>query len=156
MRKVLPLFVLLSLVVAAAPKDKDKDIHKDWPSAGKIDKAGARADYDKDNTAEQRNAKGQKVIFTPADIGHINDEERGNGCIIGKLDTDRNTSDGLTPGQYRVYLRKHDGKWQIFFCQKDEAVGFSKSVQVIDDNEHKPKFTDAGTRIRYWKLSFSI
>src|SRR6185369_4360089 len=99
-----------------------KDIHKDWPTANQIEKAAAKVSYDKDKEITHKNAKNQKISFVPADIGHMNDEERAKGCILGKLDTDRNTGDGLTPGQYRVYMRKHEGKWQVFFCQKDEAV----------------------------------
>jgi hypothetical protein len=157
MRKLLPLLVLLSLVIAAAPKDKGKEIHKDWPTAGQVEKANDHVkEYQKDHKVSHTNAKGKEATFTPANIGDMNDEERGRGCIIGILDTERDTADGLTPGRYHAYLRKHNGKWQVFFCQKNEAVGFAKDVEHIDDNEHKPKFTSAGTRIRYWELSFSF
>jgi hypothetical protein len=159
MRKVMPLVIVLGLLVAAAPKDKDggkKEIHKDWPTSKQIEKADNAATFDSHNTCHHTNGKGQKISFVPADIGHLNDEERGKGCIIGKFETERNTGDGLTPGTYRVYLRKHDGKWQVFFCQKNEPVENSKVVKFVDDNEHKPKFTDAGTELRYWKLNISL
>ena len=65
------------------------------------------------------------------------------------------SKDGLEPGVYRVYLRKQ-GHWQAFFCQDDKPVGCSDECQAGLDNEHKPKFVDAGTAIRYGWFKFSF
>jgi hypothetical protein len=156
MRKNIAWIAVLLLAFAPAAFAAKGEKGDKGPSAAQIAKANERATFDKDNMCAHTNAKGKKATFCPADIGHLNDEERGKGCIIGKLDTERNTEDGLTPGQYHVYMRREGSKWQIFYVQKDQVIAQAKSVKQNMDNEHKPSFVEAGTRIRYWELQFSF
>ena len=148
--------ILLAIVPAAFAAKAEKGEKGGKPTAKQIDLANSRATFDTDDKIDHTNAKKKKVTFIPADIGHLNDEERAKGCILGKIETERNTEDGLSPGQYHVYLRREGKKWEIYFCQKGQCVGEAKSIKEGMDNAHKPTFVDAGTRIRYWELQFSF
>jgi hypothetical protein len=142
-------FGLLSIPAVNAGKPKD------GPNKNQISKADARVKFDKNDTVVDRHSSGKTVKFTPADIGHLNTEELANGAIIGKLETERNTKDGLTPGSYRVYVRKQ-GKWQVFFCHEGQTVAQADDVTGNLDGEKKPKFVDGGSALRYgwWKFSY--
>src|SRR5688500_12135063 len=129
---------------------------KDAPSKGAVGKAGANTKFEKNNAVTHRHSTGKTVTFTPADVSHLNTEEMSRGAVIGKIETERNTKDGLTPGTYRVFIRKPGGKWQVFFTQDDQVVAESENVEQNLDNEHKPRFADGGNTIRYYKIKFSI
>jgi hypothetical protein len=150
------LAVIATLMIAGVPAAMaaKKDM-KDAPKPAAVAKAGARATFEKDNAATHTYANGKSATFVPCDIGHLNEEEFARGAVIGKLELGKASKDGLEPGVYRVYLRKQ-GHWQAFFCQDDKAVACSDEVQSGLDNEHKPKFVDAGTAIRYGWFKFSF
>ncbi len=144
--------------MAAKPEkapEKGKKELQDAPGRVAIAKANDKATFQKENTATKEFASGKIVRFTPADLSGMNDEEIGHGCVIGILDTERATPDGLEPGKYRVFTRKHGNHWQVFYCQKDDAVMKASDTTNVDGNEHKPKFEESGQRLHYWFLKFS-
>jgi len=136
-------------------KNDKKDIHENWPTAKEISRANGRVQFQSDRTTKHEFKAGKTVKFTPADIGGMNDEERGKGCILGVIDSEADSGDGLKPGRYHVYLRKHENRWQVFFVDKNEAVGFAHHLSQGLDNEHEPKFVESGNELRYWQLQFS-
>ena len=145
------LFVIAGVPAALAAK---KDM-KDPPGKGAVAKAGAGAKFQKEHAATHTYGSGKSATFVPCDLGHLNDGELAHGFVAGKLELSKGTKDGLEPGVYRVFIRKQGG-WQVFFCQDDKAVACSEAVQAGLDNEHKPKFVDAGNAIRYAWFKFSI
>ena len=84
--------------MAAKPEkapEKGKKQLQDAPGHAAIAKANDKATFNKEDTATKEFASGKVVRFTPADLGHMSDEEIGKGCIIGILDTERATPDSL-------------------------------------------------------------
>ena len=139
----------------AAKKELAKKDMKDPPNKGAVAKASAKATFDKKAIATHTFANGRTVTFTPADIGHLSQDDLGRGAVIGRFTTDKDTKEGLPAGKYEVYLRKPGGSWQIFYCDDDRPVAQADNVEGGLDNEHAPKFTDGGNSIRYWRLKFS-
>jgi hypothetical protein len=153
MRWALALIAVLGL--AAVPAAMAAKV-KNGPTKGQVAKAGANVKFDKSNAVTHHHSNGKAVTFVPADVGHLNSEEMAKGAIIGKLETERATKDGLEPGVYRVYIRKPGGRWEIFYCQDDAPVAEASDVEQNLDNEHKPRFADGGNSIRYYKIKFSL
>ena len=154
MRWALALIATLMLVVVPAALAAKKDM-KDAPGKTAVIKAGNKATFNKDDSATHTYAGGKTATFVPCDIGHLNEEQLQNGAVIGKLELTKPTKDGLEPGTYRVFIRK-SGHWQAFFCQDDKPVACSETCEGGLDNEHKPKFVDAGNAIRYGWFKFSL
>ncbi|HEV8606489.1 MAG TPA: hypothetical protein VGQ99_14035 [Tepidisphaeraceae bacterium] len=154
MRWAIATIVLLVIAGVPAAMAAKKDM-KEAPGKAAVAKAGAKATFQKDNAATHTFASGKSVTFVPCDIGHLNEEEFARGAVIGKLELQKGSKDGLEPGVYRVFLRKPGNHWQAFFCQDDKPVACAEDVQAGLDNEHKPKFVDAGTAIRYGWFKFS-
>ncbi len=144
----LALFVAIPFTIAAAKKAFG-------PSAEQIAAAHARAEYSKDDAVTFKFPSGKKVTFIPANIGHADWDDRAKGVIIGKLESDRKTFDGLEPGMYLAYLCRIEGKWHVYYTEKDHAVGEASFFDDGLDNDHKPSFVDNGTKIRYGKMKFS-
>jgi hypothetical protein len=159
MRWALALIAVLMIgavpATYAAKKDLAKKEMKDAPGRAAVAKAGAKATFEKDNTATHTWANGKSVTFVPCDIGHLKEEEFAHGAVIGKLETEKASKDGLEPGVYRVFIRKPANHWQVYFCQDDKPVAQADEAMAGLDNEHKPKFVDAGTAIRYGWFKFS-
>jgi len=154
MRWTLALIVMFVIAGVPAALAAKKDM-KDPPGKAAVAKAGARANFDKEHAATHTYASGKSVTFVPCDLGHLNEEELARGAVIGKLELGKGTKDGLEPGVYRVFIRKQ-GHWQAFFCQDDKPVACAEDVQAGLNNEHRPKFVDAGTAIRYGWFKFSF
>ncbi len=154
MRWVLALIATLMLAAVPAAFAAKKDM-KDAPGRAAVAKAGNKVSFNKDDTVTHVYAGGKTVTFVPCDIGHFNEEQLQNGAVIGKLELTKSTKDGLEPGTYRVFIRK-SGHWQAFFCQDDKPVACSEVCEGGLDNEHKPKFVDAGNAIRYGWFKFSL
>jgi len=154
MRWALALIATLMIAGVPAAMAAKKDM-KDPPNKGAVAKAGAKATFDKKAMATHTFASGKTVTFTPADIGHLSQDDLGRGAVIGRLTTDKETKEGLPAGKYEVYLRKPGGSWQIFYCQDDRPIAQADNVDGGLDNEHEPKFTDGGNSIRYWRIKFS-
>jgi len=150
MRWILALVAATVLAVPVAMAAKPKDP----PKANAVAKAGERATFDKDKACTYKFAGNKVVKFTPADIGHLNNEERGKGCIIGKLETERDTKGGLKAGTYRVYMRKPGNHWEVFFTRLDDVVDQAEVDQGLD-NEHDPRFMEGGNAIRYFTIKFT-
>jgi hypothetical protein len=151
MRWALALIAVLGLAAVPAMAAKD------GPSKGQVAKADANAKFDKGNAASHTHGgTGKTVKFIPADVSHLNSEEMAKGAILGKIDTERNTKDGLTPGKYSVFIRKPGQKWQVFYCKDDVVVAEAGDVEQNLDNEHKPRFADGGNSIRYYKIKFTF
>jgi hypothetical protein len=154
MRWALALIVLFVVAGVPAALAAKKDM-KDAPGKAAVAKAGAKATFQKEDAVTHTYAGGKTATFVPCDIGHLNEGELAHGFLAGKLELTKGTKDGLEPGVYRVYMRKERG-WQAFFCQDDKPVACSEDVQAGLNNEHKPKFVDAGSAIRYGWFKFSI
>jgi hypothetical protein len=148
---LIAMFVIAGVPAALAAK---KDM-KDPPGKGAVAKAGNKASFQKEHAVTHTYASGKSATFVPCDLGHLNDGELAAGFLAGKLELGKGTKDGLEPGVYRVYIRKQGG-WQVFFCQDDKPVACSEDVTAGLNNEHKPKFVDAGSAIRYAWFKFSI
>jgi hypothetical protein len=139
----------------SAKKELAKKDMKDPPGRAAVAKANDKATFDTKAAATHHFANGKSVTFTPCDIGHLSQDDLSRGAVIGKLVSERESKEGLAPGMYRVYLRKPGNTWQIFYCQDDRPVAQSDNVDGGLDNEHAPKFVDAGTAIRYWRIKFT-
>jgi len=152
MRWALALIAVLMFGVPAAMAAKGA---KNPPGKGAVVKANNKVEFEKEGSIVHTFAGGKTCKFTPANLSHFNQEEMAVGQIIGKLETARNTKDGLDAGTYRVFIDKPGNTWRVFFLEGDKVVGQSDNVDQGLDNEHKPKFADAGNSIRYWKIKFS-
>src|SRR4051812_5888091 len=148
-------FMIAGVPAMSAKKELAKKDMKDAPTRGAVAKAGDKVTFEKKDAATHHFANGKSVTFTPADIGHLSQDDLSRGAIIGKIETEKETKEGLAPGTYRVYLRKPGGSWQIFYCQDDRPVAQADNVDGGLDNEHAPKFMDGGNSIRYWRIKFS-
>ena len=150
MRWALALVAVMIFAIPAAMAAKPKDAPK--PNA--VAKAGDKVTFDKDKACTYKFAGNKVVKFTPADIGHLNDEERSKGCIIGKLETERDTKGGLKAGTYRVYMRKPVNHWEVYFAKQDDVVDQAEVTQGLE-NEHDPRFMEGGNAIRYFTIKFT-
>jgi len=151
MRWALALVAVLIFAVPTALAGKPKNP----PGKGAVAKANNKAEFEKEGSASHTFAGGKSAKFTPANLSHFNQEELAVGQVIGKLETTRNTKDGLEAGTYRVFVDKPGNSWRVYFLKDDAVVGQSENVDQGLDNEHKPKFVDAGNAIRYWRIKFS-
>ena len=154
MRWAIAIVATLMLAAVPAALAAKKDM-KDAPGKAAVAKAGNKATFNKDDAVTHAYAGGKTATFVPCDIGHLNEEQLQNGAVIGKLELTKGTKDGLEAGTYRVFVRK-SGHWQAFFCQDDKPVASAEVCQGGLDNEHKPKFVDAGNAIRYGWFKFSL
>jgi hypothetical protein len=144
---LIAMFVIAGVPAAMAAK---KDM-KDPPGKAAVAKADARATFEKEHAAFHA---GRSAKFVPCDIGHLNDGELAHGFVAGKLELGKASKDGLAPGTYKVFIRKQ-GSWQVYFCQDDKPVACAEDVQAGLDNEHRPKFVEAGAAIRFGWYKFS-
>lgn len=155
------LALIATLMIAGVPaamaakKELAKKDMKDPPNKGAVSKAADKATFDKKAAASHTFANGKTVTFTPADIGHLSQDDLGRGAIIGRLVTEKDTRDGMPAGKYQVYIKKPGNSWQIYYCEDDRPVAQADSVEGGLDNEHAPKFADGGNSIRYWRIKFS-
>jgi plastocyanin len=153
MRWALAVFTLLVIAGVPAAMAAKKDM-KDPPGKAAIAKAGDKVIFVKERSVTHTYANGKTATFVPCDIG-TNREEIEHGMILGKLELTKATKE-LEPGVYRVYIRKHGNHWQAFFCQDDKPVAQADECEGGLEGESKPRFMDAGTRIRYGWFKFSF
>lgn len=151
--------VLMASVCQAAarkesPSDRKAAARANWPTKGQVAKAEARAEgrWDKGDAAKTT-FRGKTVKFVPADISGFNDEQLREGAMLGILDTETESKDGLPPGRYRVFIRKSGG-WEVYFIQNGEPVAKSKQVMGNQESLHEPRFKQGGAAVHYWVLQF--
>jgi len=146
----LALVITMAIPAAAAERKKEEPL-KGGPTKVAIEKAENRAKYDKEHAVKVEH-KGKQVEFVPCDIRDIGDRDREKGMILGRIINEKKSDDGLEPGDWLVFVRKHEGNWEAYFVTKHEAWAKSKQVKWMDGKEDHPSFEDHATAVRYWHL----
>ena len=130
---------------AAAVKEEPKPKFKDAPSEREILRAQDRVKHYMSDRAIRGDFKDGRMIFTPADLGGLSDEQMANGFILGYVETDREKTDsGMTADPngklrtYVVYARKVGRGLERLVRPQGQAVAKSPLVDDGLDNVHPP------------------
>ncbi len=157
---LLCLFLVIAAQGAFSAQAKDETLaekrarlREKWPADKIVERALSQVRYDTANTIE-REFRGETVRFIPANFNHIDEEAQKKGMILGKLQSETESKDGLPAGTYAVFIRKEDASWEVYFTQGGTCVAKSKNVLQNQTVVEKPKFQDAGTAIHHGQWIF--
>jgi hypothetical protein len=147
----------------AAQREEAKPALKNAPSEREILRAQDRVKHYMSDRQIRADYKDGRILFTPADLGGLSDEQMASGFVLGYVETDREKTDsGITadPGgklrTYVVYCRKEGRNWEVWFAHKGNAIAKSPLVEGNQDNVHPPVFQNSKRSIWYWRVKFDV